>query len=119
MEWVRWGSLLCFLAVALGAFGAHALKGQLTPEAMQWYQTGGFYHLIHGVALVAVGWLAILKPSQALIRTAGWLFVCGILLFSGSLYALSLTGAKKLGMVTPFGGLALLAGWLCLAMAAG
>ena len=106
------------LGVALGAFGAHGLKDALSPEARQTYQTAVLYQLIHGLALLAVGWLATLKPMEPLVRTAGWAFVIGVVLFSGSLYLLSVSGAKKLGMITPFGGLAFLLGWICLAIAA-
>ena len=118
MLWIRYGSLLMLLGVALGAFGAHGLKDTLTPEGKQVYQTAVFYHLIHGLALLAVGWLATLKPMEPLIRTAGWAFVTGVGLFSGSLYLLSVTGAKKLGIITPLGGVAFLIGWIALAMAA-
>ncbi len=117
MIWIRCGSLLMFLGVALGAFGAHGLKDTLSAEARPVYQTAVLYHLIHGMALLAVGWLATLKPNSPVVRQAGWAFVIGIVLFSGSLYALSLTGIKKLGIVTPFGGLALLVGWLFLTLA--
>ena len=118
MMWFRYGSLLMLLGVAMGAFGAHGLKGSLSAEALQTYQTGVLYHLIHGLALLAVGWLATAKPGQGLTSVAGWAFVLGILLFSGSLYLLSITGIRKLGIITPFGGLAFLIGWLCLALAA-
>ncbi len=118
MLWIRYGSLLMFLAVALGAFGAHGLKDALTAEGKQTYQTAVLYHLIHGLALLAVGWLSVLKPAEPLVKNAGWCFVLGIALFSGSLYLLSVTGIKKLGIITPFGGLAFLIGWLCLALAA-
>ena len=106
-----------FLGVAFGAFGAHGLKDTLTQEGKQVYQTAVLYHLIHGLALLAVGWLATLKPMEPLIQRAGWAFVIGIVLFSGSLYLLAVTGIKKLGLITPFGGLAFLLGWLLLALA--
>ena len=118
MLWIRLGSFLMFLGVLLGAFGAHGLKNTLTPEGKQIYQTAVLYHLIHGLGLLAVGWLATLKPMDSLAPKAGWAFVIGILLFSGSLYLLSLTGIKKLGLITPFGGLAFLIGWSCLALSA-
>ncbi len=118
MLWFRLGSSLMFLGVALGAFGAHGLKDTLSAEARPVYQTAVLYHLIHGLALLAAGWLATLKPNSPIVRQAGWAFVIGIVLFSGSLYALSLTGIKKLGIVTPFGGLAFLVGWLFLALSA-
>ncbi len=118
MTWIRYGSLLMLVGVALGAFGAHGLKDVLTPEGKQTYQTAVLYHLVHGLGLLAVGWLATLKPTEPLLRNAGWAFVIGIILFSGSLYLLSVTGIKKLGIITPFGGLAFLAGWLLLALSA-
>ena len=118
MMWIRYGSLMMLLGVALGAFGAHGLKDVLSPEAKQTYQTAVFYHLVHGLALLAVGWFSTLKPHEPLVHRAGWAFLIGILLFSGSLYLLSLTGIKKLGLITPLGGLALLVGWCCLALAA-
>ena len=107
-----------FLGVALGAFGAHGLRETLSPEAKQTYQTAVLYHVVHALALLAVGWMSILRPTDAGVRAAGWLFILGIALFSGSLYALSLTGLRKLGIVTPVGGLAWLLGWLSLALAA-
>lgn len=117
MSWFQWGSWLMMAGVVLGAFGAHGLKDVLTPEAKQIYQTGVLYHLIHGLALLAVGWLATVKPESSSIKYAGLLFILGIFLFSGSLYLLSVTGIKKLGMITPLGGLAFIAGWACLALA--
>ena len=118
MFWIRLGGFFMFLGVLLGAFGAHGLKDALSLEGKQIYQTAVLYHLIHALGLLAVGWLALLKPGEALVRSAGWSFVIGILLFSGSLYLLSLTGMRKLGMITPLGGLAFLTGWLSLAFAA-
>jgi uncharacterized membrane protein YgdD (TMEM256/DUF423 family) len=118
MGWIRIGSVAMLLGVALGAFGAHGLKTALSDDARHLYQTAVLYHLVHGLGLLAVGWLAILKPMEPLTRSAGWAFVVGIALFSGSLYLLSVTGLKKLGLITPFGGLAFLAGWLCLTLAA-
>ncbi len=118
MHWVRWGSLVLAAGIALGAFGTHALQGRLAPDMRAVYQTAVLYHLIHGVGLLAVGWMAVLKPSNPLVQTAGWALLLGIGLFSGSLYLVSLTGLKKLGMITPIGGLAFLWGWICLALAA-
>ena len=117
MVWIRCGSLLMFVGVALGAFGAHGLKDALSPEAKQIYQTAVFYHLIHGLGLICVGLVTVVKPAMTALRVAGWMFVIGITLFSGSLYLLSITGVKKLGAITPLGGLLLLIGWLCLAIA--
>ncbi|MBI2094528.1 MAG: DUF423 domain-containing protein [Candidatus Omnitrophica bacterium] len=118
MIWIRYGSLFMLLAVALGAFGAHGLKDRLSIEAKQIYQTAVLYHLIHGLALLAVGWLTLIKPMDGNIRNAGWCFIIGIILFSGSLYLLSITEIKKLGMITPLGGLSFLLGWLLLALSA-
>src|SRR3989338_5454816 len=117
MCWIRYGSLIMLLGVALGAFGAHGLKDALTPEGKSIYHTAVLYHLVHGLALLAVGWLATLRPTEPLIQKAGWAFVIGIVLFSGSLYLLSVTGIKKIGIVTPLGGVAFLLGWLWLALA--
>lgn len=111
------GSLSAFLAVALGAFAAHALKGRLDADLLVTFEVGVRYQMYHALALLAVGWAYTRWPGAAL-TAGGWLFVLGTVVFSGSLYALSLSGMRWLGAVTPFGGLALLAGWLCLAWAA-
>ncbi len=111
------GAALGALGVAAGAFGAHGLRARVSPEMLAVFETGVRYHLIHALALLAVAWASTRWPSAA-IRAAGWLFVVGILLFSGSLYALSLTGIRALGAVTPFGGVAFLLGWLLLAWGA-
>ena len=112
------GALLSFVAVALGAFGAHALKARLPADMLAVWQTAVQYHGWHALALIAVGLLLLALPGRAGFGFAGWLFVAGIVLFSGSLYALALTGVKELGAVTPVGGLAFLAGWLVLAWSA-
>lgn len=119
MSWVRLGALFMFLGVVLGAFGAHGLRGVLSEQGKQVYHTAVLYHLVHGLGLLAVGLLATLRPQAPWLRPAGLAFVVGIVVFSGSLYLLAVTDIKKLGMITPFGGLAFLAGWLCLAAAAG
>ena len=111
------GSLSGFLAVALGAFGAHALKARLSPELLSTYEVGVRYQMAHALALLAVAWAQTRWPG-GLVIASGWLFVAGTVLFSGSLYVLSLSGVRWLGAVTPLGGLAWLAGWLCLAWAA-
>ena len=108
-------SLSAMLAVAFGAFGAHALKGRLDEYALGVFQTAVQYHFYHSLALLAVGILAVSQPQTALLKTSGWLFFLGILIFSGSLYVLSLSGVRWLGAITPLGGLAFLAGWACLA----
>jgi uncharacterized membrane protein YgdD (TMEM256/DUF423 family) len=111
------GAVAMFVAVGLGAFGAHALKGHLSPERLAVWQTAVQYHAWHALALLAVGVLLLQKAERAAIGKAGWLFAAGVVLFSGSLYALALTGTRALGAVTPFGGLAFLAGWAVLAWA--
>ena len=111
------GGLSGFLGVAAGAFGAHALKSRVTPEMLGVFEVGVRYQVYHAFALIACAW-AVTKWPGALVNTGGWLFVAGTIVFSGSLYALSLTGVRWLGAITPFGGAALLAGWLCLAAAA-
>ncbi len=111
------GVLLGALGVAAGAFGAHALRSRLTPEMLGVFETGVRYHLIHALALLSVSWAATRWPGTAT-SAAGWLFLGGTVLFSGSLYALTLTGVRALGAITPFGGVALIAGWLTLAWAA-
>ena len=104
--------------VALGAFGAHALKARLAADALALWNTGVQYHLWHALGLVLVGVSAALIPDGPWLRAAGWLLVAGILLFSGSLYAIALGAPKWLGAVTPLGGAAFLLGWLAFAVAA-
>jgi uncharacterized membrane protein YgdD (TMEM256/DUF423 family) len=111
------GATSAGLAVALGAFGAHALKARLAPDLLAVYEVGVRYHLAHALALLAVAWACTRWPGAA-VNASGWLFVAGTLLFSGSLYALSLTGVRALGAITPIGGVAWLAGWACLAWGA-
>lgn len=117
MLWIILGALNGFLAVAAGAFGAHGLKARLGADLLAVFETGARYHLFHALALLAVGVLTQLKP-HALFTAAGWAFLCGILLFSGSLYALALSGVRVLGAITPLGGLGFLAGWALLAIGA-
>lgn len=109
---VALGALNAALAVVAGAFGAHALRSRLEPRMLEVFETGARYHLIHAVAMVVMGLLA----SRAA-ATSGWIFQAGIVLFSGSLYALALTGTKALGAITPLGGLCFIVGWLYLAYA--
>ena len=111
------GSLSAFVGVALGAFAAHALKSRLNAELLATFEVGVRYQMYHAFALLAVGWACTRWPG-AVLNTSGWLFVAGTLIFSGSLYALSLSEMRWLGAITPVGGIALLAGWLCLAWAA-
>lgn len=110
-------ALAGFTGVALGAFGAHGLRSRLTPDMLAVFETGVRYHLIHAVAILATAGL-LDRVGGRLIVAAGWLFLGGIVLFSGSLYLLALTGISILGAITPLGGLAFLAGWTCLAFAA-
>ena len=105
-----------FTGVGLGAFAAHGLKSRLTPEYLAVFQTGVHYQLVHALALFGAALLAERLPGR-LLKAAGSLFALGILLFSGSLYALTLSGLSKLGMITPLGGVSFLAGWLCLGLA--
>ncbi len=107
--WISAGAVLMFLAVALGAFAAHGLKARLSPEMLGIFETGVRYHAYHALALLALG--AARGPDRA-----GWCFVAGIAVFSGSLYLLALTGEKRLGMITPIGGVLFLAGWVLFAL---
>lgn len=111
------GSLSALIAVGAGAFGAHALKARLAPEMLAVFETGARYQMYHALALLACAW-AVARWPGALTSAAGWLFVAGTVVFSGSLYALALSGVRWLGAITPLGGLALLGGWICLAAAA-
>lgn len=105
------GGLAALVAVALGAFGAHALKGRLSPELLTVWHTAVEYHLFHALGLLAVGLVAAQLAESTLLKWSGWLMLAGIVLFSGSLYALALTGVRWLGAVTPAGGTAFLAAW--------
>lgn len=115
--WLTLGSVGMLLAVAMGAFGAHALKKTLTPDLMAIYETAVHYHVYHALGLIAVGLLALHLPVTVLLRWAGMLMAAGLVLFSGSLYALSLSGIRWLGAITPIGGTAFLAAWSLLAIA--
>ncbi|WP_434602124.1 DUF423 domain-containing protein [Pseudomonas sp. Z4-7] len=106
-----------FTGVALGAFAAHGLKSRLSADYLAIFHTGVTYQLVHTLALFGVALLATHIPGR-IVTWAGISFVIGILLFSGSLYLLTLTGVTKLGMITPLGGMAFLIGWLCLGIAA-
>jgi uncharacterized membrane protein YgdD (TMEM256/DUF423 family) len=114
---VALGAISAFIGVGAGAFGAHALKARLAPDLLAVFDTGSRYQLVHALALLAVGWACQRWPGSP-VRWAGWSFVAGTILFSGSLYALALTGVRQLGAVTPFGGVAFLAGWALLAWSA-
>jgi uncharacterized membrane protein YgdD (TMEM256/DUF423 family) len=115
---ITMAALSGMLAVVFGAFGAHALKNRLDDYALGVFQTAVQYHFYHSLALLAVGILALSVPDSTLLKSSGWLFAAGLVVFSGSLYVLSLSGVRWLGAVTPLGGLAFIAGWACLAAAA-
>ncbi len=105
------GAVVAALAVMAGAFGAHALAARLTPARLQTFETAARYQMYHALALLFIGWVLTRSDAWQL-HAAGWLFLAGILLFSGSLYALVLTDTPWLGAVTPLGGVAFIAGWL-------
>jgi uncharacterized membrane protein YgdD (TMEM256/DUF423 family) len=111
MNWTAIASILLALAVAIGAFGAHGLKGKIDDYSMTIYERAVFYHFVHALGLL----IASILPRKS--SAAPWLFTAGILLFSGSLYLLAVTGVRTLGMVTPFGGVSFIAAWVALAWA--
>lgn len=115
--WLVLGAVNAFLSVAAGAFGAHALRARLPQDLQVIFETGARYHMYHALGLLAVGFLGLSRPSP-LLSGAGWAMLAGIILFSGSLYALALSGVRALGAITPLGGLGFLAGWLMFAVAA-
>lgn len=110
-------SLNLALAVALGAFGAHGLKARVSPEQLAWWQTGVDYHFWHALGLLGIGLLLLQQPALSALRPAGWLLQIGILVFCGSLYAMTLGAPRWFGAITPLGGLSFMAGWLLLAWA--
>ena len=129
------GALSAALAVAAGAFGAHALRARVEPRMLEVFETAARYQMYHALGLFAVAWVisravqataigtgamtgAMAAPGATFAVVAGWLFVAGTLLFSGSLYAMTLTGMRALGAITPIGGVCFIAGWVCLGMAA-
>ena len=111
------GSGFALIAVITGAFAAHTLKSKLSPDMFQVFEVAVRYQMYHALGLIAVAWAASQWSSQ-LITVSGWLFVVGIVIFSGSLYILSLTGVRWLGAITPIGGVAFIIGWGCLLWAA-
>lgn len=115
--WIVIGAASAFVSVAAGAFGAHALKARLSADLLTIFETGARYQMYHSLGLIAVGLLAASRPS-GLLDGAGWAMLAGILLFSGSLYALALSGVRALGAITPLGGVGFLVGWALLALAA-
>tara|TARA_B100001245_G_C22796355_1_gene383956 strand:- start:445 stop:819 length:375 start_codon:yes stop_codon:yes gene_type:complete len=110
-------SLSGFTGVALGAFAAHGLRGKLSENMLNVFQTGVSYQLWHTMALIGVAVLLLRSPDSTLLKATGVLFALGIVLFSGSLYLLTLSGIGKLGMITPLGGVLWLVAWLCLGLA--
>ncbi len=110
------GSLNALIGVGLGAFGAHKIKTKFSQEMLTVWETAVQYHLIHALGLILIAILCQLMPEASLLLNAGWLFLGGIVLFSGSLYAMVLTGNKGLGIITPMGGVAFLLGWLSIAV---
>ncbi|MFY7923558.1 MAG: DUF423 domain-containing protein [Gemmatimonas sp.] len=111
------GAVSAAIGVGAGAFGAHALRARLEPRMLDVFETGARYQMYHALALVAASWIVGRWPGT-LSTASGWLFVAGTLLFSGSLYAMALTGVRALGAITPIGGVCFIAGWICLALAA-
>jgi uncharacterized membrane protein YgdD (TMEM256/DUF423 family) len=115
-RFVSIGAMSALIAVAAGAFGAHALRTRLEPASLAVFETGARYQMYHALALVAVGFALSQWPASRSAVWAGWLFVAGTILFSGSLYLLALSGIRWLGAITPLGGVAFMLGWLCLAL---
>lgn len=111
------GAINAFLSVALGAFGAHGLEGRVEPKYLANWQTGVQYQMFHAVGLMIVGILAGQIASSSLLNWSGWLMLAGIIIFSGSLYVLTLTGISILGAITPIGGVSFLVGWVLLIIA--
>lgn len=114
---VSLGSINALIAVALGAFGAHGLENRLSTEMLSIFETGVKYHFYHALGLLAVGMIATQLPESGLLKWSGWLMFAGIIIFSGSLYILSVSGIKWLGAITPIGGTAFIVAWLLLAIA--
>ncbi|MFC4321843.1 DUF423 domain-containing protein [Litchfieldia salsa] len=112
------GAVNAFLAVALGAFGAHGLEGKVTEKYLKVWETGVTYHMYHALGLIFIAFLVDKWPNSSIVSFSGWLMVVGIILFSGSLYVLSTSGIKVLGAITPLGGLAFLAAWVLIIIAA-
>jgi uncharacterized membrane protein YgdD (TMEM256/DUF423 family) len=110
------GAVSAFLGVTAGAFAAHALKSRFTPDMLAVFEVAVRYQMYHAFALIVCAWAATKWPGT-LVNTSGWLFVVGTIVFSGSLYALSLSGVRWLGAITPLGGVAFLGGWVCLVVA--
>lgn len=112
------GSINMFLAVGLGAFGAHGLQSRLSERMFEIYQTGVQYHMIHAIGILIIAIVADRIGNPAILSWAGWAFILGIIFFSGSLYILSISGVKVLGAITPIGGVLFMVGWILLAISA-
>ncbi|MEC0238744.1 DUF423 domain-containing protein [Paenibacillus dokdonensis] len=108
------GALMAMLSVAIGAFGAHLLEPIVGESSMKVYETGVQYHMVHALGIIFVAVAAGFWGDSRKLALAGWLLFAGIILFSGSLYLLAITGIKPLGIITPFGGVAFMIGWICL-----
>lgn len=117
MNWAALAAITMALAIATGAFGAHGLRARLTPEALGWWQTAAQYHVYHALGLFAVAWAAHIGARPRPVLVAGIALVIGLVLFSGSLYLMALTGKRWLGAITPLGGTAWIIGWIALAVA--
>jgi uncharacterized membrane protein YgdD (TMEM256/DUF423 family) len=111
------GSLTALLAVVIGAFGAHGVRDKIPADMLAIYQTGVQYHFYHALGLLGVGLVGLHTPNSAALKWSGWLMLIGMIIFSGSLYLLSLTGLRWLGAITPIGGVAFIAAWALLAIA--
>lgn len=116
-NFISLGALNLMMAVILGAFGAHGLKARVTPEQLAWWHTGVNYHVWHALGIFGIGLLLLNQPALNTARSAGWLLQIGIVIFSGSLYAMTLGAPRWFGAITPLGGLAFIAGWAVLAWA--
>lgn len=118
INWIRVAALLGGLSVAAGAFGAHGLKGYLEPKDLETFETAARYQMYHALALLGIGLLALYQGSSPPLQIAGWCFLSGTLIFSGTLYALVLSGIRWLGAITPIGGVLMIVGWGILAFIA-
>lgn len=112
------GAINAFLSVALGAFGAHGLEGKVEPKYLEIWKTGVQYQMFHAAGMILVGILIGQVQASSMLNWSGWMMLIGTIIFSGSLYALTLSGIKVLGAITPIGGVAFLAGWVLLVLAA-
>lgn len=115
--WFATGAILAGLGVVIGAFAAHGLRARLAPDLLAVFETGVRYHMYHALALLAVGWASV-RWNSAWIAASGWFFLAGIVVFSGSLYILALTGTRAWGAITPIGGVGFILGWTTLAIGA-